>query len=81
MPYRKNRSKEPLKGPFLADFIFYLIPLFMLGVVVALVLGLSSFVKEGREARARSNRMMQWRIGLQLAAVVLILAFVALSQA
>ncbi|MEL6977914.1 MAG: twin transmembrane helix small protein [Pseudomonadota bacterium] len=65
----------------MSDIVFYLIPVFMIGVVIALALGLASFVQEGKEARRRSNRMMQWRIGLQFGAVALLLVFVLLAQA
>ena len=44
----------------------------MIGVVIALFRGLASFAQEGQEARPRSNRMMQWRLGLQALAMVLL---------
>lgn len=45
-------------------------------VGVVLVLGLNSFRKDGAKARSTSNKLMQWRIGLQFLAIVLILLFV-----
>ena len=60
----------------MADYLIYLIPLALLGVVVALIRGLSSFAQEGKEARMRSNRMMQWRLWLQ--ALAMLLLFTAL---
>lgn len=59
--------------------LLIVLPILMVGVVVALVLGLRSFTQEGVEARARSNRMMQWRIGLQFAAVVIIVLIVLVA--
>lgn len=44
-------------------------------VVVALALGLFFFTREGMDQRRRSNLMMRWRVGLQLAAVMALLAF------
>lgn len=49
-------------------------------VALALALGLVSFMREGAEHRARSNRLMQWRVGLQFLAVVLIIIFVLLGR-
>lgn len=60
----------------MTQFLVYLIPIVMLGVVVAVVLGLRAFMTDGAEARARSNRMMQWRVILQFVAVALIVLLV-----
>lgn len=49
-------------------------------VLVVLLMGINSFRKEGKESRSRSNILMQWRIGLQVVAVIIILIFVALRQ-
>lgn len=59
----------------MTQLLYYLIPLALIGVVGALFLGLKSFTEEGEDARRRSNRMMQWRIGLQFLALVLMMAF------
>lgn len=59
----------------MSDVVLYLIPVFILGVVGALALGLRAFMSDGAEARARSNRMMQWRVILQFIAVLLIVIF------
>ena len=56
----------------MAEVLIFLIPLVMIGVVIALFRGLASFAQEGQEARQRSNRMMQWRLGLQALAMVLL---------
>ncbi len=62
----------------MAQILIYLIPVFMLGVVLALIFGLRAFMTDGAEARARSNKLMQWRVILQFAAVVMILVLVLL---
>lgn len=51
----------------------------MAAVVVVLALGIGNFGKGGQEGARYSNRMMRWRIGLQFAAVLLILLFVMLA--
>ncbi len=62
----------------MAQILIYLIPVFMLGVVLALIFGLRAFMTDGAEARARSNKLMQWRVILQFVAVVMILVLVLL---
>ena len=69
---RANRERRPA----MSQVLIYLIPIVMLGVVAAVVLGLRAFMTDGAEARARSNRMMQWRVILQFAAVVMIVLLV-----
>lgn len=64
----------------MAQYLYYLIPLALLGVVTVLALGLISYSREGQKARERSNRLMQWRIILQFVAVVLIVVFVLILQ-
>lgn len=49
------------------------------GVVLALALGLFNFAQDGDAARRRSNKMMQWRVGLQLAAVVALMTLIFLG--
>jgi cytochrome c biogenesis protein CcdA len=50
-------------------------------VVIVLFMGLVSMSggAKGKEGMARSNRLMRWRIGIQVAAIALlaILAFIA----
>lgn len=45
-------------------------------VLIILLLGINSFRKGGAEGAKTSNKMMQWRLGMQLVAIVLLLAFV-----
>ena len=62
----------------MAEILIYLIPIIMLGVVLVVIFGLRAFMTDGPEARARSNKLMQWRVILQFAAVVLIVILVLL---
>ncbi|MEL6952905.1 MAG: twin transmembrane helix small protein [Pseudomonadota bacterium] len=48
-----------------------------IAVLVVLLMGINAFRKDGQDNRSRSNRLMQWRIGLQALAVVVILIVVA----
>lgn len=45
-------------------------------VLIILLLGINSFRKGGVEGSKQSNKFMQWRIGAQFVAILLILAFV-----
>lgn len=61
-------------------------PLFIAGLVacaavaIVLLLGINSFRRGGAEGAKRSNKLMQWRLGLQFLAVALLLAFVYISR-
>jgi len=58
------------------NMIFFILALVAMGgVLVSLGLGLVAMGQESEAARQRSNRMMQFRVYLQLAAIV----FLALS--
>jgi len=59
----------------LQDPLFLMVAAAMLAVVVILVLGISHFGKGDLESAKKSNKMMQYRIGAQALAVVLILLF------
>jgi uncharacterized membrane protein YidH (DUF202 family) len=63
------------------DPLFILILLLCLGVVVILALGLGNFARGSEEGSKRSNKMMQYRIIAQAAAVALIVVFVVLRGA
>ncbi|EBA06241.1 twin transmembrane helix small protein [Sagittula stellata] len=62
------------------DPLFILIALVMLGVVGILLFGIGSFAKGGAFSRKWSNKAMQWRIGAQFVAIVLILLFVYIRR-
>ena len=44
-------------------------------VLVILLLGINAFRKGGVDASKQSNKLMQWRIGAQFVAILLLLAF------
>ncbi len=45
-------------------------------VLVILLLGINSFRRGGQDSAKQSNKFMQWRIGMQFLAILLLLAFV-----
>lgn len=65
----------------MADFALFVIFAAVASVAAVLVMGLISFMREGPSHRRRSNRLMQWRVGLQFLAVILVVLFVALKGA
>ena len=46
----------------------------MTGVLIVLGLGIINLYKTSDQARSRSNQLMRWRVILQFAAVVLLMA-------
>jgi Ni/Fe-hydrogenase subunit HybB-like protein len=60
----------------LQDPLFIIAALACGGVAIILVMGISTFGKEGLDNAKRANKFMRWRIIAQFAAVVLILLFV-----
>jgi Hypoxia induced protein conserved region len=57
----------------------YLIPLLLAAVSVALMLGLWNMARGG--SPSRSQNLMRWRVGLQFAAIVLLVLAVWISNA
>ena len=64
----------------LRDPLFILVALACGAVAVILLMGISTFGREGRENSLRANRLMRWRIGAQFVAVLLILLFVYIRR-
>ncbi|MEL6685746.1 MAG: twin transmembrane helix small protein [Pseudomonadota bacterium] len=60
------------------DPLFWLMTLSVAIVAGILLWGMGSFGKGGEYNRKNANKIMRWRIGAQLAAVVMILIFVYL---
>ncbi len=60
----------------MSDPLFLVIVVLVAAVLGVLALGLGSFGKGGDYNRRNANKLMRWRLGLQLAAVVLIVLFV-----
>lgn len=61
-------------------FLPYLIGLVCLGVVATLFTGLGGMTHGGEFNRRHGNKMMRWRVGLQLLAVILLVSYVALRR-
>lgn len=64
----------------LNDPLFILVALACGVVAVILLMGISTFGKEGVESSKRANKYMRWRIIAQFVAVVLILLFVYIRR-
>ncbi|MDX2257413.1 MAG: twin transmembrane helix small protein [Hyphomicrobiaceae bacterium] len=58
---------------------YYLTTLAALAVLIVLVLGLSTLLREG--SGNLSQKLMRWRIGLQLLAILFIAGFVLVTRA
>ena len=61
-----------------SDPLFWLMALSVGAVLIILVLGMGTFGKGGDFNRKHANKIMRWRIGAQLLAVLLIVLFVYL---
>ena len=62
------------------DPLFWVAAAAVLLVLGILVYGIAGFAKGGEDNGKKSNKVMQWRIGAQLVAVVVILLFVFFRQ-
>lgn len=60
--------------------LFWLIVILMAAVVGVLGLGIGGFARGGEGSGKRSNRLMRWRIGLQFAAVLMIVLLFLLRK-
>ncbi len=60
------------------DPLFWFMALSVASVLVILMMGMGTFGKGGAFNRKHANKIMRWRIGAQLLAVVMILLFVFL---
>ncbi len=54
-------------------FINTVIVVAVLMVVVTLIWGVTTMARGGDEAKAKSNKIMRWRVGLQAVAIVALL--------
>ena len=70
-PDRTDRKTIMLNDP-----LFIIAALACAGVAIILIMGISTFGKEGLDNAKRANKFMRWRIIAQFIAVVLILLFV-----
>lgn len=63
-----------------SGLLFYAILLLCFGVVVILALGLGNFAKGSEDGAKKSNKMMQYRIMAQAAAVALIVVVILIER-
>jgi len=63
----------------LSDPLFILVLAGMGTTLAVLVLGLMSFAKSGEFHKRNANKIMRWRVGLQLVTVVLFMLWVYLK--
>ena len=64
----------------MTEFLVIALPIVLAAVVLSLILGLKSLAGNEESDRRRSNRLMQWRVGLQELAVLIMLALIALAS-
>ncbi|MDX8354090.1 twin transmembrane helix small protein [Cognatiyoonia sp. IB215182] len=60
------------------DPLFWFMALSVAAVLIILMMGIGTFGKGGDFNKKHANKIMRWRIGAQLFAVVMILLFVFL---
>lgn len=63
-----------------SDPLFWFMALSVAAVLIILMMGIGTFGKGGEFNRKHANKIMRWRIGAQLFAVILILVFVFLRS-
>ena len=59
-----------------SDPLFLLVILSGLGTLVVLFIGLISFAKSGEFHKRNANKIMRWRVGMQLLTVALFMLWV-----
>ena len=63
----------------MTEVLLIALPILLVATVVSLGLGLVTLAGDDERHRRRSNRLMQWRVGLQGLAVIVLLALVAFA--
>ena len=66
---------------FVSNVFFILAGVAMLGALVSIFVGMLGMTTDGLERARRSNRMMWWRVRLQLAAICFIVLWYFTSRA
>ncbi len=66
---------------FVSNVFFILAGVAMLGALVSIFVGMLGMTADGLERARRSNRMMWWRVRLQLAAICFIVLWYLTSRA
>ena len=59
-------------------FLDILLAVVLVAIVGVLIFGVVSMGKGGEKGRERSNKMMRWRVGLQFAAVIVVVLIMLL---
>ncbi|MEM1371615.1 MAG: twin transmembrane helix small protein [Pseudomonadota bacterium] len=62
----------------MSTFVYIAVSVITVAVLIVLIIGLGTLLKGGKNSL--SQRLMRWRIGLQLVAIVLVMGFVFLTQ-
>ena len=63
----------------LTSIIPFLMPILMGAVLLVLIVGIVNFARRDHSSRT-SNKLMQWRVGLQAAAVLLFFRLMLLTR-
>lgn len=63
----------------LAHILPFLIPVVMLAVLGVLLVGIGNFFRKNHSPRT-SNKLMQWRVGLQALAILLLLILALIAR-
>ena len=66
---------------FVSNVFFILAGVAMLGALASIFVGMLGLTKDGLERARRSNRVMWWRVRLQLAAIGFIVLWYFTSRA
>ena len=59
--------------------LFWLVAIACIAVLVILLFGIGTFAKGGEFNKKYANKIMQWRLGAQFVAVLLIVGFAYLT--
>ncbi|MDP6705542.1 MAG: twin transmembrane helix small protein [Alphaproteobacteria bacterium] len=62
------------------ELLSYLLGFALVAIAGVLLFGVINMARGGASASLRSNKLMRWRVGLQFAALAIIVLFMVLSQ-
>jgi hypothetical protein len=62
------------------ELLSYLLGFALVAITGVLIFGVINMARGGAGASLRSNKLMRWRVGLQFAALAIIVLFMVLSQ-
>lgn len=78
MSLRTAEAARPRKGVFMQQFLTTLTPFAVLAVAVVLVLGLGNLLRT--DSANTSQTLMRWRVGLQFAAICILMLVLYLRK-